>query len=443
MQQKLRQVFQSIRIANTVLFLVVLCAIFGTLPPDLNFLSFSPRSVFRSPWFCLLLGYLAVSMLWLAFRRIAGILSRYHDDAGLFSNRESLPFIQEVVLPAGRCGRLDSFGDAVLQVIKAYGYRAFAQNKSESEYSFYAAKNSLGCWGSPLVHFGFVMVLAGGLLTFLFSDVRDLSIREGETVDIVYAQAKVKLEKFSVVLYPSRLEPEQYVSRLLIRDKEGRVWREDLKVNHPLMIGGTKFFQMRYQIEIPGLELVAYRQGLPVEAVPLKLGERKPFEQVPIAVEVKEVLPDFAISKAGKAESRSPYFRNPAVLVSVYDPPQSAVAAKKVWVFPDLVSHDSQESDELQFTFRKLKKRYSSGIKLSRDPGVLFAYSGFLFLILGAFISGFIIPRALTGCLRLHPDQGKFMIEILGHPAKDRYGFERELKALGNAMTRIKLEAAS
>lgn len=306
-----------------------------------------------------------------------------------------------------------------------------------------AAKNSLGSWGSPLVHFGFVMVLAGGLLTFLFSDIRDVTIREGETMDFFHAQAKVKLEKFSVVMYPGMSEPDQYVSRLLIRDKDGRVWRDDLKVNRPIVIDGTKLFQMRYQVEIPGLELIVYRRGLPVAAVPVRLRERKPLEQVPIAVEVNEVLPDFAISAAGKAESRSPYFHNPAVLISVYDPPQSAVAVKKVWAFPDLVSHDSQKSDELQFTFRKLKKRYSSGIKLSRDPGVPFAYSGFLFLILGTFIASFIIPRTLTVRLLQHPDEGKCLIEISGHQTRDMYGFERELKALGKTMAGVKIEAAS
>lgn len=434
MPQNRPLIFQSVRIANIVLLLIIIAAVFGTLPPQLRFLSFSPRAVFRSWWFVSLLIYLAFALGFFGIAKLVHLLKPNHKNLSAAPNGFSFRSVLTLALPSEEAGDLRP---PILRAIRAYGYR-ISQDKDDFA-SISAEKNKWGVWGSPMIHLGFLIVLIGGLFTFLFADVRDINIHEGETIDLPRTQAKVRLEKFSVVLHPNRREPEEYVSRLLIQDRQGHLIHHDLKVNHPIKVSGTKLFQMRYQVEVSSIELVAYRAGTPLETVSVKVGERKALSRIPLVLQVNEVIPDFAMAPDGTVTSRSPYFKNPAVSVSVFGSPPSTTPTEKIWAFSDLVSHEGTEARRLEFVIQKLRKHHISGIKLSRDPGVGVVYSGFLFLIFGTFISSFVIPRLLTICLVPNRDQHRLTVEILGHKTKDALGFEWELKKLESSIQKISL----
>lgn len=340
-------------------------------------------------------------------------------------------FINKSVISVGnvRPSALSSaeFETRVLQKVRSSGYRLWP-DEDDSGRLIWGGKNLWGVWSLPLVHLGLVLVFLGGLLTFLFSDFRDITIGEGEVVDLPGTASRIKLEKFSIVLHPVKKRPEEYVSRLLIQTRKGVTSHHDLKVNHPLKLQGTKLFQMRYQVEILGLEIVVYREGKPVEALELKPGERKRLSQLPMAIEAKEVIPDFVIDPKGNVTSRSPYFRNPAVSILVYETFEAPIPKMKAWAFTDLFSHQGRKTGEFQFAIRRLKKRYLAGIKLSRDPGVPLVYGGFLFLVLGAFISSFVTPRAVKVNLADLPAGRQAVIEIFSPETGADKVLEKRLK---------------
>src|SRR3989338_1659360 len=75
---------------------------------------------------------------------------------------------------------------------------------------------------------------------------------------------------------------------------------------------------MRYRVEILALQLVVYQKGKAVERIELKPKEKKQLAQFPLWVQVDDVIPDFVMNKEGVVSSRTPYFRNPAALITMH-----------------------------------------------------------------------------------------------------------------------------
>lgn len=315
----------------------------------------------------------------------------------------------------------------IKKVISSLGYTCQSQRKNGGLF-FSASKNKWGILGGPLIHFGLVLALIGGLLTFLFSNVREFSLPEGETMEIQGIPGKIRLEKFSVLLHPGKMQPEEYVGQLMIENPKQQIERYELKVNRPLRIGWTKLFLMRYHFEILRIDVSVYRKEKLVEQLSLKMDEAQKLRHDPYEIEFNDFVPDFVINKEGQVTSRSPYFVNPAVRIAMRPSEKPEEKPLQVWAFRDLAYHQGGKTNEWSFVVDKIKKRYVSGIKLSRDPGIFVAYAGFSLLVLGTFISGFVLHRRLE--LYLLPAQAGIEMTMLGYSPKDRTGLEYELNRI-------------
>ena len=142
------------------------------------------------------------------------------------------------------------------------------------------------------------------------------------------------------------------------------------------------------------------------------------------------MVPDFVTDGKGNIASRSPYFRNPAALVSIYPQGNPKTVSEKKWAFRGLAFHPKEGRPEWDFVVEKIRKRYYSGIKLSKDPGVPWAYAGFVFLVLGAFVSSFVVPRNFTLRLSASTAREGALMEILYPQTKDSWGARKELLRL-------------
>ncbi len=117
-------------------------------------------------------------------------------------------------------------------------------------------------WPYVLVHFSFVIIMAGALTTFLFGQEGTLHIREGQTVRHMTVRRagaesfrplpfSVTLEKFILTRYPGSTSPSAYESHLIIQtDKETR--REHVYMNNVLDEQGYRLFQASYDKDEKG-----------------------------------------------------------------------------------------------------------------------------------------------------------------------------------------------
>lgn len=92
-----------------------------------------------------------------------------------------------------------------------------------------------------LLHFSFVIILAGALTTHLFGTHSDLHLRIGETT--TQYSFPLSLNDFRIVCYPGTDTPADYVADLSIGE---------VSMNHPVLHKGYRFFLSSYDSDNQG-----------------------------------------------------------------------------------------------------------------------------------------------------------------------------------------------
>jgi cytochrome c-type biogenesis protein CcsB len=111
-------------------------------------------------------------------------------------------------------------------------------------------------WGFLTLHFAFVLVLLGALISWLFSIEGTLHLRENETsskIAIMTSKGhdshtlpfEIKLLKFTLTRYPGSSSPSSYESRVSL-NVNGKTREERIYMNNVLDIRGYRFFQASY-----------------------------------------------------------------------------------------------------------------------------------------------------------------------------------------------------
>ena len=120
-------------------------------------------------------------------------------------------------------------------------------------------------WGLLTVHFSFIVILLGALVTHNFGKEGILHLREGETSDKIIAHTnlgrhvfglpfQVELVKFKLTRYPGSMSPSSYESELLVHI-DGTTRRERVYMNNVLDVKGYRFFQASFDADEKGAVL--------------------------------------------------------------------------------------------------------------------------------------------------------------------------------------------
>lgn len=104
--------------------------------------------------------------------------------------------------------------------------------------------------GLLLLHLSLLVILAGGLTTWLTAEDDMLILRPGRPVEVHGFTAE--LTEFETICYPGGTTPRDYVSHLLI---DGRSLT--LSVNKPLTVGGWRLYQSSFTPD--GCSIIALR----------------------------------------------------------------------------------------------------------------------------------------------------------------------------------------
>jgi ABC-type transport system involved in cytochrome c biogenesis, permease component len=124
-------------------------------------------------------------------------------------------------------------------------------------------------WGVLFIHFSFVIILLGALVSHLFSQEGILHLREGQRDDrmVIYTEEggqyydlpfSVELEKFTLTRYPGSSSPSAFESDLIIY-VDGRMYKDRVFMNNVLDIKGYRLFQASYDQDELGTVLSVNR----------------------------------------------------------------------------------------------------------------------------------------------------------------------------------------
>lgn len=112
-------------------------------------------------------------------------------------------------------------------------------------------------WSMLLVHFSWVVILSGSVISHLFGVEGTIHLREGEKKDRIHIRSnhgqrmdplpfEIELERFTLTRYPGSTSPSSYESNLLVYVDDGEVHRECVFMNNVLDVKGYRFFQASF-----------------------------------------------------------------------------------------------------------------------------------------------------------------------------------------------------
>ena len=112
-------------------------------------------------------------------------------------------------------------------------------------------------WSMLLVHFSWVVILSGSVISHLFGVEGTIHLREGEKKDRIHIRSnhgqrmaplpfEIELERFTLTRYPGSASPSSYESNLLVYVDDGEVHRECVFMNNVLDVKGYRFFQASF-----------------------------------------------------------------------------------------------------------------------------------------------------------------------------------------------------
>ncbi|HBU45774.1 MAG TPA: cytochrome C biogenesis protein, partial [Porphyromonadaceae bacterium] len=116
-----------------------------------------------------------------------------------------------------------------------------------------------------VIHFAFVVILAGALTTHVFGKEGTMHIREGETNNVMVMHTSkgvfkeelpftLELTQFRLIRYPGSMSPSSYESDLRIHI-DGEVREARVYMNNVLDLKGYRFFQASYDEDEQGTVL--------------------------------------------------------------------------------------------------------------------------------------------------------------------------------------------
>lgn len=234
-------------------------------------------------------------------------------------------------------------------------------------------KAGLDYW---LIHSGFLIILSGALISFLFSYRQFLEVKEGEKKSLPGTDLSIRLDKFDLKYY-SDGTPREYKSALSLF-KNGHLIKEGKTlVNHPFSYKGFKIYQASYGTG--EVALVVGSKGR--EFVFKEIGDEVLDEKSGLRLKLIDFLPDFVIMD-GRPSSRSEEFNNPALKLTAY---QGDEPKESGWLFLNFKDFHQGEKEVLAgLSFEDIATlSYFSGLEVVKDHGAKLAFLGSSLMLLG------------------------------------------------------------
>ncbi|HDR14992.1 MAG TPA: cytochrome c biogenesis protein ResB [Desulfobacteraceae bacterium] len=442
--------FSSIKLAVVLLILIALTSIAGTLLPQnegaAEFVSrLNPAAeniwrimgldnIYHSWWFRLLLAALALNLTFCTLERLPGALKTYRSP--LKPDRQK-PF---QALPPDQTVSVASPPAEASRAISGILTRRYSRTENcESGGSLYfaAEKGRLSIFGVHMVHASVLLILAGALIGSFLGFQAYVNIPEGGATGTVYLRATreplklgfvVQCNAFNVEFYETGA-PKEYRSELVFKSENSEPLKQIVKVNHPAVYNGVKFYQSTYGTMRGGIvRLKAEKLDEPgvqsmIEAVP---GGGAPLPGGKGMVRIVDVRDRFI---AGGT----------AVLLSVDTPDEKDIT---FWIFenpeaarsslpaPMALSRkfDPSAAEPFHFQFLDMERRYYTGLQANKDPGVPLVWSGFILIIVGFLVAFFHPHRRIRA--RIVPAAGETSISIAGWSKRNPMGLEQEIQTI-------------
>lgn len=272
----------------------------------------------------------------------------------------------------------------------------------------HAEKNRAGRWGTAFFHASLLLILCGVLLGSLTKFEGFLQLAEGQTVveagDAYLATQQglffrrrqpgmeITLDRVEVV-YPKSGKPDDFRSRITIREQGRAVKEAEVTKRDPLAYGGFTFYQRLYgyapALQIRdgrGREIFGAFVSLATEEVPGGHLYRDIFSIPGTGLEVEaQFYPDLSIG--GDYLNRRTYLPvRPGLVLTVRE-------KSRVLFQGSIRPGEGVQAGVYQVSFPEWRRW--SGLTVTRDEGRVIVYLGFVLAIAGLTMMYLVVPKEI------------------------------------------------
>ena len=440
---RLWKLFASVRLTVVVLLSLAVTSVIGTIIPQnmrpdeyLNeygellykiLSAFDIFDMYHSWWFQLLLLMLIINVVvcstnrFSALRKIIFVKNPSFDvtkfrnlsDKEEFTDSRSLEDLKRIYVPI---------------VSRSFGYRR--TEETDNGFRVFAEKGRWTRIGVYAVHFSVVLLLIGGLIGSIFGFAGFVNISEGQTIDSIRLNNTGKAQKlnfqircdnFNITFYDSGA-PSEYRSTLTILEQGKSVLTRNIIVNEPLRYKGINIFQASYG-ELPPREITLNFQN---RATGISHKKKVSLGQ---PLDIPGDMGQFVIK--GHRDSYNYRGHNLGETIMGILTPNSGSQVHVIMPvrFPVF---DRMRNGDLIISVEDYEHSYYTGLQVTRDPGVLVVYTGFVIMIIGCFITFFMSHQRL--CVDISKSGKKSRIMVAGTSNKNKLGMQTRIKKIAKSL---------
>jgi cytochrome c biogenesis protein len=339
-------------------------------------------NIYHAPYYVGIIGLILVSLTVCTFKRVI--------PARLPALRpvkiDKIPLNASVDVPGDEA----HVRAQVERFFRKRGWQVRNRDFDGTEWTF-ADKHNWARRGVLIAHIGFAIIAAGTTIYWAKGFSGENPVVVGQTIDVPHRNATLRLNDFSYKIQPIMTksgmvyQPIDYVSNVTVAGSDGVPKNETIRVNHPIDIDGTLFYQNSYGFALkflvthdgtrsPALSDKTYFAG---DAITLPGSQRQ--------IQIMQFVP--TIDRQTGEPSADPRVNDPGVALAVIQGDQTAGAAlvpMKTWI-------------DVGDGWRITPQQYVmvSGLQYRYDPGVPLVGIGAFVLLAGLVISFYFLPARL------------------------------------------------
>ncbi len=446
--------FCSVRLTITLLIILALVSIVGTLIPQREasiafarnlspaalkiFFFLDLFNIYHAIWFRLLIGILALNLIICSINRFPGIWKRFNATPRPDRQKpfEDLPGELTFMVRGERATVAKDVEHAFRKK-----YRRVRDKASKDAYYMYGERGRLTHFGFYLIHLSILIILMGAIVGSIFGFEAYVNIVEGGEAGIVSSTNDmdriplgftVRCDHFSVDFYDNGT-PKEYRSDLTFLEKGKALMKASVLVNHPAHFRGITFYQADYGTVVGDrvrLKIIKTTSKAETSLLEVKKGDPTSLPGGDGTFEVADIQGDFMNM-------------GPAVLIRVLPAPGQETS---FWVFRDheeiekrypgitqkFIKLNPSAFKPYTFILQSLDTRYYTGLQVAKDPGVPLVWTGCFLMVGGFFVTFFMSHRRVW--VRITSEKKGVRISLAGNASKNPVGLERELVHLSRSL---------